>query len=218
MRKKTILAIILMIAVLSTCVVFANDIIHFDAYKSNVTISYNNRYLSFDLPVVTINGNTYVPLREAAENGNINVEWDGEAQKIILTNHTQTDDVEEVQSDNAEEIFFNLFKFELPFQSEILNYDYYVDENKERHFAAKIAFKKKYLAYVKSHFKGWGDVDIALLSVYNQEYAWWDLLDIEETIESYHAFESGVSAKSIPIYVYITEGGNDWCYLYVNRH
>lgn len=215
--KKSIISIVLVVAVLTTCVVFADDIMHFDAYRSDVKIFCNNRYLSFSLPVVTINGSTYVPLREAAENGNMDVEWNGEEQKITITNNAQTDRAEEIQTDNAEEVFFNLFKFEMPFQSEILNYDYYVDQNQEQHFAAKIAFKKKYLSYVTGQFKGWIDVDTDRLSVYNREYAWWDLLNIEEAVETYYAVESGVSAKSVPVYVYITEGGNDWCYLYVNR-
>ena len=39
----------------------------------------------FDMPIVTINDRTYVPLREVSEKLGMNVEWDEGTQTVVIT-------------------------------------------------------------------------------------------------------------------------------------
>ena len=47
-------------------------------------VFFNSRELPISAPIVTIDGKTYVPLREFAENTGMSIEWDGAEKRIDL--------------------------------------------------------------------------------------------------------------------------------------
>lgn len=208
MSKKLTLIIVVIISAMSFSVAFAINNIWYEAYESGVKIFFNKKETTFDLPIVTINGNTYIPLREAAEKANVSVEWNGEDNTIMLMDNSHNSEMKEV--------FERLFNFTLPDTAIILDYNYHVDEFEESHFGAKISFDEKDLEDIKSNFSGWMEADERFLFSYNKHYPWWDLLDINETICAYRSFKTGMQIKSISVCSFITEGANDQYYLYVS--
>ncbi len=208
MRKKLILLTTIVTIVVALCAfAYAADAIQYNAYEFGVKIVFGGKEIKFDLPVVTINGNTYIPLREAAEKSNINVEWNGDEQKIVLTEYPHDAD--------ARGIFNRLVGFSLPDTAEILNYDYSVDEEAQR-FMTRISFSANDLEVMKNNFSGWLEDDGRFLSLYNQENDWWDLVDIEKTVCAYHSYKTESYSKSIPIRVYIAEESDNKYNLYVS--
>jgi len=70
--------------------VFAGDLLQLTAYIAPFRVIVNSVEKEFENPIVTINDRTYVPLREVGEVLGMNVEWDGENQKIIIGNSQNT--------------------------------------------------------------------------------------------------------------------------------
>ena len=109
MHKKIVFAVMAVIAI--PLAVFAAGNLSYEAYKSDAMISFNDMDVNFQLPVVTINGNTYIPLREAAEKLGMTVDWNVpewyENQKNIRI-------VRNIPDIDAKEAFQNLFGFALP--------------------------------------------------------------------------------------------------------
>jgi len=85
--KKAFKALLIMTVIsAATSFVFA-DQTGFVAQILPFKIVMNNQGQTFDSPIVTIDGTTYVPLREfcAKMNGNINVDWQPQNQQINIT-------------------------------------------------------------------------------------------------------------------------------------
>lgn len=213
MSKKLILIAVVTIAIIAITpllVAFAAGTIRYEAYETGVKIFFNGKEIEFDLPVVTINNHTYIPLREAAEKADVGVEWNGEDNTIMLTGNSHGFDVQNV--------FENLFEFALPDTAEILNYDYFI-EYEEQYFTAKISFNGKDLEYIKNSFfkTVWMELeDWKFLSYNGNKYPWWDLSDTSESTCAYHRFKSGVEKKTVEVCFFITEGPSDQYYLYVS--
>lgn len=220
MHKKILFTIIAIITI--PLLTFAAGTF-FEAYETDVQISFNNKEIKCQLPIVQIDGNTYVPLRETAEQLGVNVDWDGEKERIRLTKN--------IQDIDAKEAFYNLFGFTLPETAEVLNYEYYnveIDKGEsEEHFAAKISFQEQDLEYIKNQFGGWNEdfdagnlvgVHVGFVKIYNKEYDWWDLADTNEVLYTYWIFQQGTYVKTITPRAFITKPLDDQYYLYISRY
>lgn len=210
---------------------FAAGKLSYEAYENDAKIFYNGKEIDFQLPVVTINGNTYVPLRETAEKTGVAVNWNGYYQRICLARN--------IQGIDAKEAFNSLFKIELPNSAEVLSYEYYDDilyeDRPEKHFAAKISFDEEDLEYVKSQFSdGWFEdyteeeldeelaglagINARFVKVFSKEYEWWDLADPNDVLYTYWTYMSGTYVKTIVPRVFISQSQEGQYYLYVNYH
>jgi len=88
--KKTFLVLIMVVVFTISSMVFAGDLLQLTAYVAPFRVIVNNVEKEFENPIVTVNDRTYVPLREVGEALGMNVEWDGENQKIIIGNYQNT--------------------------------------------------------------------------------------------------------------------------------
>lgn len=207
MEKRTLrLLITLIIVVLVVPSVLAEDVICFDVRNFDGMIIMNEKEMKFELPVVAIDGSIYVPLREAAKKANLDIKWNGDEQKVVLKENSQNINV-----------FSSIGLFEekaLPETAKIINFDYFT-EGEENYVKAKISFKKEDLQVIKSCFDDWMKDDGRFLHQYNKECSWWQLTDINEALYAYSTFKRGVKVKTIEMYAYIVENGNDEYILYL---
>ena len=84
--KKTVVMLVVLFVVFSGSVI-ANT---FDVTTVDFDVVLNKKVLSFDLPVITVNNWTYLPLREFCEKANMDITWDEENKKIFM--NTNNDD------------------------------------------------------------------------------------------------------------------------------
>ena len=206
--------------------VYAQGIMSYEAYESDSKIFFRGISLNIDEPVVTINGKTYVPLRDAAEYYGFEVEWDSDTGNIYLE--------EKFNPAEMREKFSELFEVELPETAEILNcscHEYYnfgekgVEETSEENcYKAKILLDKNAMETFKQALneselyydsRADSNSDAFLLNL-SKRYHWWDLSEIEDTEICYHAFKAGAVAKTRNIYMYVTEAAEKQYYLYVS--
>lgn len=183
MRKKCLAAFLVICVICSTFVLAEEsglfDITTYDDYE----IEYNGKEMSLNSPVLLINGQTYVPLRDFAKEAYIDVAWDGDAKKITLTDSVLTD----YWLEPPEDIFDELFDFLLPESAEVLNY-HYIDSMYPG-FKAKVFFEESDLEYIKNNMDAFsiehnseeiagGSCDHTFDVVYknySREYSWWDV-------------------------------------------
>jgi len=83
MKKKIFFTFIIIVNIFAVSVI-ANEIIQYQAYKSDAKIIINGNEVEFNLPVVTINDWTYVPLRNFSDNLDMNVIWNEHENEIIV--------------------------------------------------------------------------------------------------------------------------------------
>lgn len=171
--------------------------------------------MKFDDSIVTINNKTYIPLREMAEQMNMQIEWSEEEQKVMLS--------EKPDMIEAENIFSELFGFELTSTAKILEYDYKI-EDQEQYFVSKISFEKKDLEQIKNGCSKFSIAPDSLqtvrrgtipLSIYANKYEWWDLLELTDETEVYRGCKTGVYKKTVSIWMFIAKESNNEYYLYV---
>lgn len=89
LKKTTFISIVILTLV--TLIIFAENIAQYTAYEYGAKILVDGKETNFTMPVVLINDRTYIPLRETAENLDINVEWLGEENKILLNSKINKD-------------------------------------------------------------------------------------------------------------------------------
>ena len=82
--KKIIIFCIIAIIILTT-LVSANTFEQLTAYIANFRVFIDNEEKEFENPIVTINGRTYIPLRELGEVFGMNVEWCEKSQSIFIS-------------------------------------------------------------------------------------------------------------------------------------
>ena len=80
MKKITTFLIVMIISCSCLQVSANNDVL--EAKKANFNIVLHGRQEKFNLPIATINDNTYVPLRELCEKLNMNLYWDAHDKEI----------------------------------------------------------------------------------------------------------------------------------------
>ena len=210
MWKKTVSVIVIM-ALLSVLTAFAESTPFLEAYVSDIKIILNGEQVDFNLPVVTIDGNTYIPLRESAEKIGVGVGWDNENREILILSKGLIVD--------AKKIFQELFYFYLPETAEVLNYDHSIAYG-DRNFAAKISFDAKDLPYMKSNLQVFGVRHSSEDTEHEMEktifelacatgsrwYGWWDLSKYQfEDVLVYESYKSGVEVKTIKMEAFIAK-------------
>ena len=85
MRKVIISVSTFVMLILAWTIVQGVD--EYIAYVVQYKIMIDGAMLQFANPIVSIDGKTYLPLREVAEILGMNVEWDGEKQEICISNY-----------------------------------------------------------------------------------------------------------------------------------
>jgi len=216
-RNSMVFTVIL---ALFTCVVtsIASEIIRYDAYKSDIEIYYNGEEIKYDSPVITVNDQTYIPLRETAEKLDMNVIWDSLYNSIDLA--------PELDDASGRVVFNELFEFELPESAKMLNYEYFIESSsKEKCFKAKISFDAKDLQTIQDGFSQHqlqNPEDITnektFLEYYNSVYEWWNLTKLEDTLSFYKWFKIGEVKMSVPLWAFITKDVDGTYYLYVTHN
>ena len=86
MKKITTFLIVMIISCSCLQVSANNDVL--EAKKANFNIVLHGRQEKFNLPIATINDNTYVPLRELCEKLNMNLYWDAHDKEISIYKKT----------------------------------------------------------------------------------------------------------------------------------
>ena len=86
MKKITTFLIVMIISCSCLQVSANNDVL--EAKKANFNIVLHGRQEKFNLPIATINDNTYVPLRELCEKLNMNLYWDAHDKEIGIYKKT----------------------------------------------------------------------------------------------------------------------------------
>lgn len=197
MGKKVILVTSLLVITIMSTFVFAN--VKFEAYDSDIKIYYNDKEVKFKLPIVIINGNTYIPIKEAAEKLKIKTMWDEERKRVFLDENTY--------GFKIDKMFKNLYEIELPEGTEILNYDYVIEDNKQC-LITKILLNKKDVEDLKAYLEKekWEEINNwNSFSIYAEKYEWWDLLSIEETINAYKMVIPGIQKETVEKIFFIAE-------------
>jgi hypothetical protein len=215
--KKKFLAIFLAICTVCSSIATAQEDSVFDIIKYDFNIFCNGNKMKFDSPVLLINGQTYVPLRDFAEAADMNVQWDDVTKEITLT----------YRNLDTESTFERLFEFYLPQSAEIINYAYAFDCPEER-FVAKIFFEESDLEYVKKELNNiaW-DIDLegyedeltaTVLNNLSKTYSWWDLSSTEDIQYAYFGLKAGVEDTTISILGFICKADDaDGYYLYIKH-
>jgi hypothetical protein len=86
-NKLTICGFIVVISLtVLVTIASASNAESLSAYVAQFSVVVNGEERDFENPIVTINDRTYIPLREVGELFGMDVEWDGENQKIIINN------------------------------------------------------------------------------------------------------------------------------------
>lgn len=213
--KKRIFAAVLIICIICSSFVFAEENLVFNVIPYNFKLFWNGNELDFNSPVLLVNGQTYVPLRDMAEATGMDVNWNGDTQEIRMT-----------EADFWEgEVFVDAFGFSLPIDAEILNYAY-GRYGREISFVAKIFFKESDLKTIKSDLNTItspmtddeknGIVNTVLTNI-SKKYDWWDITSAKDAKYAYHGFMDGYEVTTINVWAFICEAPNlDGYYLYIS--
>ncbi len=90
--KKVIIACIILAVSITSLVVFAFSDKELLAQIETFKVVVNGSEKAFEKPIVTINDNAYIPLREAAEMLGMEVHWDGESQTITINRPSEEEE------------------------------------------------------------------------------------------------------------------------------
>ena len=92
MKNNIVKIMVLMIALIlfMTLTYASNELI---AKVEQYKIIVNGEEKIFNMPIVTINDRTYIPLRETAETLDMDVRWDDEKQEININNMIEEDEL-----------------------------------------------------------------------------------------------------------------------------
>lgn len=86
MKKIKIIFCFIISAMVCTTIIFANDLNQLVAEVVQYDILINGEEKEFQLPIVTIDDRTYIPLREAGGIFGMSVDWVEETQTVIMNN------------------------------------------------------------------------------------------------------------------------------------
>ena len=77
--------------------VLAKNLVFLDALQVDYPIIIDGNPVNFDLPTVSINDRTYLPLRALCEKLNINIRWNNSSREVELSTKTITPDDETIE-------------------------------------------------------------------------------------------------------------------------
>lgn len=213
--KKRIFATILAICLICSTFVFAQEDTVFHVIPYDFDIFWTGNHMEYDSPILLVNGQTYVPLRDWSESIGMDVHWDGKAREIIITES----DIE------LEDVFYSTFGFDLPPTSEIVNYAY-GRYGRDVSMHAKIFFEKSDLESMKKKLDGIGrllteddmdDEEIELINM-SKMFDWWDITSPKDATYTYFAFMEGLEIVTYPVWGLICEvQDSDGYYLYISH-
>ncbi len=211
---KKIFAVVLSICLICSTFVFAENDSIFDVIPYDFEISWNGSKFDSDSPVLLINGQTYVPLRDWAEQIGMDVHWDGESRKIQMTESGFW----------FEDVFFDALGFDLPLEAEVVEYAY-GRYGRDISLHTKIFFGESDLAYIKKQLDGIGsllsedemdDEEIELINM-SKKYDWWDISSPKDAEYAYFGFMEGFEVITIPVWGLICKApDSDGYYLYIS--
>ncbi len=216
--KKKYLAAILAVFVVCSTFAGAQESSVFNITPYDFDIFHNGNKLNLDSSVLLIDGQTYVPLRNLAEEMNMTVDWNSTEKEIVLT-----DNWLDIRS------IFGKILFELPETAEIENYRY-VKDGKEDYLKAKIYFEKSDLDYMREGLDIWtrllndeevkeeSEDEASLISLMHDRYDWWDISSVNDADYVYFGFKDGVEVMTITVWGLICKDEKfDGYYLYISH-
>lgn len=212
--KKRIFAIILAMCLLCSSFVFAEENLIFDVIPYDFKLFWNGNELDFNSPVLLVNGQTYVPLRDIAEETGMDVNWNGDTQEIRMTEFDFC----------VDDVFVDAFGFSLPIDAEIVNYAY-GRYGRDISFVAQIFFKESDLKSINNDLNTItspmsddernGIVNTVLTNI-SKNHVWWDLASAKDAKYAYHGFMNGYQVKTLNVWAFICEApSSDGYYLYI---
>ena len=171
----------------------------------------------YELPIITIDGRTYIPLRETAENFEFDVIWSEEENEIMVI--------------DPKKMFEKLTGFVFPKTASILNYNYQkADAEKmlEPQFCAKISITALELSHILNNLQEFwikenDDMNpndsnqfyVPNMQYENEQYSWWDLESAEDALYVYKRAIPGMYAKTTYVWFIITEETTDDYIIYL---
>lgn len=223
--KKRIFVLILTLCLIYSSLAFAERNTVFNITPYDFDIFRNGDKLKLNSSAVLVDGQTYVPLRDLAEEMDLTVDWDGNDKKIMLTD----------AGHNVDEMILSRFGFDLPQTAKVLNYSY-EEQGKEDCFAAKIFFEKSDLEYIQDKSADWLDwtkyyfsydefieikevpIDEYMKSL-QEKYDWWDISSSDGAKNAYFSFMEGYQVPKVPVLALICESRDpDGYYLYLAHY
>lgn len=99
MKRIVLISICVVFAFISVTVLADQNLI-FTAEKADFKIEVDGEEKTFDMPIVTINDRTYLPLREMAETLGVGIEWLEDEQKIMIKSGIEFGDGEQLTNIN----------------------------------------------------------------------------------------------------------------------
>jgi len=98
MKKKYVVFTIIILAAILPAIALANDHHRLYANVAELIMIVNGDEKNFLNPIITINGRTYLPLREAGGILGMEVMWFRENQTIVIQNNQRNDGEESLLS------------------------------------------------------------------------------------------------------------------------
>lgn len=219
MKKNFFIFAVAIFLIVTTLSPLANGILkEYVAYESYSKIFYGHKELEFDSPIVVINDQTYVPLKEIVGKANFDVKWDPETKEIDLFK----------KRFNVKEIFSYFMGFDLPENSTVTNYQYSTQHDEPR-LNAKIAFNEEDLDYITNQMSNisfsekyldeskYDPVYVTLSNKLCNEYVWWDITSISDAEFFYCGFKKGEHARTVTFLGLVKKDSTGQYYLYVSR-
>lgn len=213
--KKRFFAVVLSIYLICSTFVFAQEDCGFNVTPYNFKIFWNGNEFKADSPVLLVNGQTYVPLRDFSEQLSMDVHWDVDAQEIRITEHHF----------DVYEIFYDLYQFDLPPTATIEDYAY-ERFGRDVSLKAKIFFEEQDLEYIKENIEiratplesNDSEYCDLVMSNFSREYDWWNISSIKDSQYAYHGFAQGTEVMTIPIWGLICKSPDSTgYYLYISH-
>lgn len=222
--KKCFLILVTATIIFCSTMVLAQEKILFDVIQYNFDMFFHGEKMNLKSPILLVDGQTYVPLREMAKYLNLDVEWQKEEQKIDLS----------YKLFDANATFNEIFEFDLPESAKILNYGYSIDSTvDQKYMSVKISFKESDLLQIQErlnsttyakhalseksleHHREWLEEELAC---YTDRYDWWELLTLDDCDTVYYGLKTGTQIKTVEIKGFICkQEGEKSFYLYLTN-
>ncbi len=235
MHKKLFVKIMASLLIVVFMAAFEENTSWHRAYETGTEIFFGNKKLQFDSPIVNIDGQTYVPLREAAENEGLFVSWRESLNAIEVIDGRKT--------------FEKELGFALPEDAKITNFEYHgvqrndLDEagivpigelySMDANFSCKVELTEKDFQDVLESLNNnyiyveeenvVADIDDGIgcevyMLLYNANcYDWWKVKSVDDILYFYWGVKHGEETFTLITRIAVCKGNDDLYYLYVKR-